>query len=213
MGTGSGVLRGVGLAVLLSASGCYAHVQLQAPPPSAPLQARVKAYNALKATSYSLVETRDQYGILLRRQPNLLNLADGKEVHYPEDLLPVVAPDSACALAVKRYLPAVRTAHMLSAVGYTVAFGAGAWMLASLGNLGSSAGGANTGLTQFEVAGAVSLTGALVAAIARLVWGSRADAAAEAAYRSYDQGLRARLRIKLQAPKAVDAGSGAAVSN
>ena len=80
------LLMGVGV---LALSGCAEHLELRAPPASAPAQERVAAYNELKGLSYheTTVTTIGTIGSGTTHSTDYMQLANGGRVYYPEDLL------------------------------------------------------------------------------------------------------------------------------
>jgi hypothetical protein len=97
------LLVGVGC---LALTGCAEHIELQAPPATAPVQTRVTAYNALRGLSYhqTTVTTSGTMGASsTSHYTDYLQLANGGRVYYPVDVLPVVADDSPSAKAAQAY--------------------------------------------------------------------------------------------------------------
>lgn len=98
------------MAVVLLVACQPPHVQLAPLPPTATPGQRVQAYGQLHAVSEKTTWSTScsgRGGCSTSVQKTLL-LADGTHVHYPEDLLPVVAPDSGAARAVHASLRAKR---------------------------------------------------------------------------------------------------------
>lgn len=89
--------------VLSGSLGCHSHVQLSAPAATAPPHERLQAYQQLRPTQVRSVTTvaTSGGGLFVSRQVTSLDLASKLRVYHPEDLLPVVPPQSATALAVK----------------------------------------------------------------------------------------------------------------
>ena len=95
-----------------SSIGCWSsHVQLITPASSAPAPERLKAYRQLRPRAYRLVDipnldTTERYGPEPRATGEFLaalDLADGREVTDPIDLLPVVPATSDTGLALRRF--------------------------------------------------------------------------------------------------------------
>ena len=82
--------------VVLACAGCHSHVQLRVPPRTAPLRERVAAARKLLP---KVMSSTYQGGV--KTSVDFLQLNDGRRVYYPQDLLPVVAPDSPTASAAK----------------------------------------------------------------------------------------------------------------
>lgn len=97
-------------ALLLLASACATpHVKLEAPAHDAPVEARVAAYERLGASHVDRPKwvTRPSYsagrqGSSTSLQRPKLVLTDGRVLENPEDILPVVPPDSLSAYFVQR---------------------------------------------------------------------------------------------------------------
>jgi hypothetical protein len=87
------------LASLIAAAACTPppHQTLTAPSASASEADRVAAFRRLLARGDEQTVTVSQSGSVQSRQTDYLILGDGSRVYYAEDLLPVVAPDSATA--------------------------------------------------------------------------------------------------------------------
>lgn len=80
--------------------GCHAHVLLSAPPESAPIQQRQEAYARLRPLSLHQDGAVDPWNGRWLATSNIW-LEGGMAVFYPEDLLPVVPPDSVTAKAAR----------------------------------------------------------------------------------------------------------------
>jgi len=95
---------------------CASHVELRAPPASAPLQTRAEAYDQLKGLSYheTTITTFGTVGSGTSHSTDYLQLANGTRVYYPEDLLPIVADDSPTAKAAHASESKRETAHLLT---------------------------------------------------------------------------------------------------
>src|SRR6186713_2681105 len=83
---------------------CHAHHELTAPDSAASVAARESAYAELRPLSYHETHTTYMRGFVpvgVDKSVDYLQLADGRRVYYPEDLLPVVPEGSAAAEAAK----------------------------------------------------------------------------------------------------------------
>lgn len=97
-------VRGLVVVVLaLVACNPQPHVQLGPLPPNLPPMRRVQLFNDLHATFERTTETTScsNRGGCSTSVQRTLYLANGTQVHHPEDILPVVAPDSAAARSVR----------------------------------------------------------------------------------------------------------------
>jgi hypothetical protein len=213
-GLGQGVGWAAILTALLSTAGCFGHVRLTAPPSTAPLKARTKAYKALRPEVLSYEEITDNsgtYGPFAQH----LSLAGGQSIVYPDDLLPVVAPKSECAGAVHAYLGAVRIQRTLYLAGLPL-FLAGV-VLTSAGVL-SAMNGVATGTGDGSLPPSVGVGGVLVGAgviltgVGSFVFGPITRDDTRRAFESYDAGLQARLGVQVkvrtvEAPASATPGS------
>lgn len=116
--------RGVAalLACALAAQGCGVHVQLpSAPDRSAPVQHRYSFYQQHRAAAMQTTTryTVNQFGMVTGASTSLdsLVLANGTAVQYPEDLHPLVDPDSPTAQSADRARRARRISTGLVAGG------------------------------------------------------------------------------------------------
>lgn len=183
------------LLALALLSGCKAHhVRLEAPAPSAPLDARLEAYQRLRPMA--MAETRvTNYGVLFGRRQRFidyLELADGTRVGMPEDILPVVAADSEAAHSVRESLErrerwrALRIATpIVAAIGVGLAI-AGFRVEDSALRKG------------FLIGGGVTLGLALSLQIGQRYVRQAEENWENEAYLAYDRGLRARLNVCLE---------------
>ncbi|HEY5947957.1 MAG TPA: hypothetical protein VIV40_20815 [Kofleriaceae bacterium] len=114
-----------GLAVVVVVLvGCKPHVTLVPPPPDATPDQRVQAFNQLHAVSEKTTTTTSCGGgggcsTTVEKE---LNLANGTRVYYPDDLLPVVHPESESARevhAARRAVSRQRT-WALAALGFAI---------------------------------------------------------------------------------------------
>ncbi len=187
----------VALLLTTLTSGCFVqHVRLAAPAATAPLDERMAAYRGLQpvALSQTLVHQRNQYGAYVGSyvQTNHLQLRVGALVQTPEDLLPVVLPDSPTARFAQSYLRSRRgarwswvTSALLSGIGLGITLSA-----VSAIDTGSDA--------QFNrrliMGGVVSGVG-IVAMLPAYIFGFRANRDRVAAFSAYPHDLPARLGL------------------
>ncbi|MDB4930250.1 MAG: hypothetical protein JWM10_2734 [Myxococcaceae bacterium] len=110
------------LAFAVALEACGAHVQL-APTPdrTAPLPTRVGAYNALRPTATQTTQhiAVNRYGQVLSASTSLdfIMFANGTQVAYPEDLVPLVDANSVTAVAANQSAEARTTGRWLQAGG------------------------------------------------------------------------------------------------
>jgi hypothetical protein len=180
------------LASLLA--GCAAHVDLSAPPAMAPMEARVDAYNQLRGLSYHETTTTT-YGSLgassTSHSADYMQLANGTRVYFPEDVLPVVAEDSAPARSAVASESKRGTAHLLT-LGAVLSVAAGVAL--ALIPIATSKEGDVNGTPVLVGLGLGILGGAGFGIAAHFVSESAQDEAATT-YETYDIGLRSRLGL------------------
>ncbi|MGC4093363.1 MAG: hypothetical protein QM756_36815 [Polyangiaceae bacterium] len=184
----------VGL-LALSAAGCHEHVGLNAPAAQAPFDERVDAYKGLRPLS--LHETHITYlqgGVPVgaSRQTDYLQIANGRRVYYPEDILPVVDSASPSALAAQESESARSTGNTLMAVaggGYVLGLGV---MLYPVLQTREPGEGINT--TPLILGAGIAIASSIVYLVGRSFHSSANDEAATA-FETYDDGLRKRLRL------------------
>jgi hypothetical protein len=175
------VLTGQLLAVVFSCTlfACRSHVALSAPQPSAPVAERVQAYDQLPVGSY--------------RSVDYLQLANGARVYYPDDLLPIVPPDSPTAKAVDA---SVSKRHTATGLGY--------------GAIGAFVGGAALAIIPFAASHGetkstllpgigIALIGGIGLSIAAKVVGASAEDEAATAFETYHDSLVRRLNLCVRA--------------
>jgi hypothetical protein len=195
--------RGITAALIaaLAAQGCGAHVQLPSPPPrEAPPSPRLAFYLqhrpvALNTMTSVFVNRYGYAGTTTSVQGVML--ADGTTVQMPEDLHPLVDPDSVTAQSAERSrrargVSAGLLAGGLGATGLGIALLIPA--LSSVGDRASSgSSGVDSGLLWTSVG--LSLAGAVLALIAG--YGPGATAAQERvnAFAALDASLRRRLDL------------------
>lgn len=112
-----------GLALISACS--RPHVTLPTIPPDLTVEQRVQVFNDLHATGEKTVTTTNCNGMggCSTNVDKTLYLANGTHVYHPEDLLPVVGPESATALAVRDVHEARRKARVYSWVSIASAVG------------------------------------------------------------------------------------------
>ncbi|MEM9192341.1 MAG: hypothetical protein AAGF12_24415, partial [Myxococcota bacterium] len=184
------------LVSLVPLVGCRGHVQLSAPDRTAPLQARVQAYEELRPTL--LQQTQNYhvgaFGAVSRglRTTDYIITNGGERVYHPEDLLPVVDPDSPTAIAAEESDAKKATA---------------AWLAPLF--VGSIAAGAAVALTPYIVAEdvtevgfiplivgiAIILVGGLGTGIPMLLIRQSAEDDAATAFATYGRSLREHLNL------------------
>jgi len=108
-------------ALLLGLAACAEpHVMLKAPAPSITPADRVAMFKALEPTKQETLTISRNHGPKELAGAGLI-LANGSEIQLPEDLLPVVAPDSDTARAARASAAAGHRANTWMYIGYTVA--------------------------------------------------------------------------------------------
>jgi hypothetical protein len=187
------LLVGVGLLLL---PGCAEHLELRAPPASAPTSERVGAYNELRGLSYheTTVTTVGTIGAATSHSTDYMQLANGGRVYYPEDLLPVVPEDSPSARAAHASRSKRDTAGMLT-LGSVLSVAAGA-VLVILPITQSDGGHINGTPILFGLG--LALVGGIGFGIASHVVGQSAQDEAATAYETYDNSLLQRLNLCAQ---------------
>ncbi|MFO0626507.1 MAG: hypothetical protein U0325_12910 [Polyangiales bacterium] len=195
--------RGIAAALVaaLAAQGCGAHVQLPSPPPrEAPPPQRLAFYLqhrpvALNTMTSVFVNRYGYAGTTTSVQGVLLG--NGTTVQMPEDLHPLVDPESVTAQSAERSRQARGVAGGLLAGGL-VATGVGIGLLipalSSVGDRASSgSGGIDNGLLWTSVG--LSLAGAVLALIAGYGPGATASQERVNAFAALDASLRRRLDL------------------
>jgi hypothetical protein len=166
------------------------------PEPDAPLEERQVAFRQFTPVAQWHTE-HYRNGMLVGSSFQSLVLRGGWNVSDPRDLLPLVEPDSQTAVNTRE----MESKSKLS-MGFGLAtgglmlgsFGLGATGLLFLGVAGSSAV-AIAGLGAVLLAGGMFLL-ILPAAITYMVFSSQAQSAKEAAFSTYPESLRQRLRLR-----------------
>ena len=190
------------LALSIALAGCgEPHVALQAARPEAPLPERQKSYQHLRpAASAQTVIVNQSDGSISAGRASVI-LANGQTVHHPEDMLPVVPPDSPTAEAGRRHAHHDRwdsVGWTLSSVGVLVA-------------LGSIAIPVIDELDKANPSPDIWWTGVIGGAVAVVVGsglsyyhGARARDAKIAAFATYDASLREQLHLCVSGTRLVD---------
>src|SRR5258706_7721469 len=103
--------------------GCgHEHVAFPPPPPNLTPQQRVYAYNQLVGEQEHIVVSNQGNG------SHSIIMADGREVYYPEDLVPLVLSDSATARHARNAEAARDSSGLWKMGGFVVLLvGMGAW--------------------------------------------------------------------------------------
>jgi hypothetical protein len=165
----------------LAASGCAGHVQLSAPPASAPGEQRLAAYDDLRPIEYETrTSRRSGYTDVVS-----LELNDGTKVRLPEDLLPLVPEKSPAAQAMREARSHRHNNQLLGYGGYGGLLTGIIVALVGAGNGSKPLGYGGLGLA---VGGAICLPFANRQA-------TKANAATARAYEQYDDGLRRKLDL------------------
>jgi hypothetical protein len=184
-----------GPCVAVALAGCLVNVPLQAPPPNASPDERMQAYANLApaATTTSVVVTNNAVTV-----HSELILHGGQIIADPADLLPVVDPQSVTAVAAQRSADARSTARVWG-IAALVGVVAGAIVLAADGiqTPGVDAmGNATGGITTTGVVAIVGMSvAAVVGGIGAAYYNHIAHEQKQAAFATYDDALRAHLRI------------------
>jgi hypothetical protein len=179
------------LAAVYLLTGCASHVDLTAPPPLAPVSARVAAYEDLKGLSYrsTTVTTYGSFGPTTTHSTDYMQLANGARVYYPEDILPVVAEGSPPAVAAEASKSKRETAGWLALASALSVVGG-----LTVAVVGVTSGGDSRGVPLALGLGIGFVGGLGFGLAARFVSASAQDEAATA-FETYDRGLLQRLRL------------------
>ncbi len=183
----------VALLVSGALAGCAApHVALSAPAPDAPLQERVSAYERLSPVH----ATHDPFSRSFRPiSHESIRLSGGEEVHYAEDLLPVVPERSRTANSARKSAELRRSGAWIGNAGLVVGL-AGAAL--TFGAILPFAGGDREAPPVARTLGGVGVL-AMVGGIVTMLVGkgkvNKADDEQMWASATYDADLRARLNL------------------
>ena len=178
-------------------TGCRSHVQLSAPPPTAPLPERMAAYERLRSTGYQQthVTTVNRWGAATgtTRTTDFLQLASGERVYFPEDILPAVGPNSPSGIAALESQASRGAARAWSIVSIGALVAGLGVMLSSLAFI-SDEGDSDTAITLLLAGGGVAIVGSLLLIP---VYVNNANAADEAttAYELYNSSLAGNLAL------------------
>ena len=171
---------------------CHAHQELVAPDSAASVAEREAAYGDLRPLSYHethITYTRGFVPVGTEKQVDYLQLADGRRVYYPEDILPVVPEGSPAAEAADSSHSSRTTGVTLQALGFTGMF---AGLAISTVPLLLRDPEEDLNLTPVYGGLAVVGLGTILYFVGRSIYGTSHDEAATA-FETYDSGLRQRL--------------------
>ena len=189
------------IAMIGCVEGCMVRVPLSAPDPNAPPTARMQAYGQLAPAAERTVTTVEvSNGTTSVSSSRSMILRNGQTVYDPGDLLPVVQPDSSTARAARRADDAHSKAKW-SALGAVAALGVGLGLVLADGYQSTEYDSqGNTmrdgGITPIGWIGlGVALIGGTVGGMAELIYNGQAAQEQAAAFATYDDSLRARLRL------------------
>lgn len=190
-------------AVLSAGSGCRharAHVRLDPPAATAPLDQRAAVYRSLKTREIHRVV---RGSLLMGRTITIdhLETMDGRRIFHPGDLAPVVPPDSATARAITEYQREKTQAFFWRLGGYIVA-GVGAILLGQGMEQRSDDSG-----NGWVIAGAtIALSGSLMVTLGGNMADGRAHREKGRAFKSYDMDLARGLALCHQ-PEVCEVGT------
>lgn len=175
-----------------------AHVELHAPKANAPGRERVEAYERMHARSSK--ETHVTYlgkggaPVGAARLVDYLQLADGQRVYHPEDLMPVLSPQSPAFSAADRSRKHMSTARTINGIGWG-AFGIGTTvMLVGIATTDYSGDSTSSVMTPIIIGGGIMLAGV----VTTLISGGFARKAMDekaTAFEMYNEGLAMRLHV------------------
>jgi hypothetical protein len=169
------------LSILLAVNGCAGHVQLKAPPANASGQERVAAYDDLRPIDYKTVTSaKGRYTDVVS-----LELNDGTKVRLPEDLLPLVPPDSPAAQSMRDARSYRHKNQLLALGGYG----------GLIGGLILAAVGGGMGSKPVAYGGLGIAIGGVICLPFVNGQANKANASTAQAYEQYDDGLRRKLDL------------------
>ena len=170
----------VALAVVVLASCGHGHVSFPTPPPTLTPEQRVGAYNQLVGTEEHTVVSRNY-------SSHSIILANNLEVYYPEDLEPLVRPDSETMRHVNASLRARHSRSMWRLAGYPLAIVGGLSWLATAGS--------DTAGTATKAVGPVLLLSGLAALGVSIYYDFVNRSETTDAYHSFNDDLATRLAV------------------
>lgn len=181
---------GLGLVVALTSCGAPSveHVALAPLPPNATPEQRVWIYNALspRADLTERTTSCDRHGACFTTDKAALELSDGRVVRDPEDLAPLVAPESST----------LAHAHKASHAASRLTWWGGAAITALVGGFLLSMHGHDDGNdTELEIGLGVALGGLVMGAAAGVIERDNINDERRAAFATYPHDLAARLAL------------------
>jgi hypothetical protein len=186
----------------LFASACISHAHLAPPPVAAPAGDRLAVYQQLSPRGFGSFQNQHANDL------GFLVLGDGTRVYFPEDLEPVVPPDSPTARAGRAHESAwSRAKHWMKigAVGFAAAIVVPVVALATMHDddtrtevmVGGAAGG--------MIVGWVGFGGAIVNLV-------DANGERASAFLTYDDSLRSELHLCIAGLEVYDCATGPATA-
>lgn len=157
----------------------------------------------------SLVQYDRSSGAEISRTANAISLANGTEVMWPSDLIPLVGADTPFAERAREADRITRTGTIVGLSGLGVSFG-GAGLL--FGGIASGDGLRDEEFRPMVIAGGLLALAGLAMGFGGMFYAGTANAARLDAYMQADAAMRARLRICGEEPQLVDCDTGAAVA-
>lgn len=177
---------------------CHPHVELRAPDAAASGPERISSYERLHArsTHETHITYANEYGAVVgaARVVDYLQLADGQRVYHPEDLMPVLPPDSSAYAAADRSRAKMKTARTLNGIGWGAVGVGGAVMLVGAATVDID--GTNTGalLAPLIIGGGIALVGTAITIVSGGFARKAMDEKATA-FELYNDGLATRLDV------------------
>jgi hypothetical protein len=184
------ILAAAAIAALLPA--CF-HVDVTAPGPTAPAQARIDAFRRLRPIGehQTIAVTTSANGAVSVSSSTSLILGDGTEVTHADDLLPVLPAESVAAHAARASGDARQHKWAWMLIGDAVG-------IVGLGLLMSGMNQTDPNpqfTTQDQVALAMGIGGPLVGTIGYFVYNHDEHSRRAAAFATYQEGLTAQLNL------------------
>jgi hypothetical protein len=186
--------------VVIATVACGApHAYLQAPPPTAPVETRVQAYEQLRPLG-SLTVVTTYHGQPTDVHPDHLQLASGQRVYHVEDLEAVVPPDSPTARAARESRAAARKVRTWGTFSLIATAVGTSLMLSAI----AVADPDNTrpAMTLVLAGGGVAIAGAVML-FPMMVYRKRANDAKHTAFLTYDSSLRRHLHLCVDGMKLI----------